>query len=151
MAELRELEDGWTWANWVYAGQRLNAKDKPVHLFIDGDDGEHAYAAKRSDSYAIGSHYHVPTNDEGAARLAWATFDNAARVGGVDARIAGWILEDRATRTYLAHAAAEKAAKRSESESLGNMTLAEARRFIDGAFGTNRSARVAVVMQALGL
>lgn len=144
-----ELEEGFEWVRWVYAGRRWNGQ----HLVdewipLEGNDlatDSHRYKHSRGENYVIGGIYRIPVNDKFSGKFHMSEYEDKFDDSDMCMR---WAAEDSGASIKRGAVAAEKAAKK-ESANISEMTLADARRFIL-AGGVHRSARLAVILKELG-
>lgn len=141
-----ETAETFTAQEWRYAGLRIGASGKLVQTWLDAAGELRAFSWKRSEgSKVIGATYTLEANAD-AARIGTARY-----VGSVEDDLrTTWVAEDRAAQARAELDAAERAAKRTETDALGAMTLDEARAFVNAGPFTTRTARLAVVLKHLG-
>lgn len=137
----------WTTERWIYAGQRMSAKGYLMHEFIMPDgETERYFKVSRGESYVIGGGYDVECSEK-EAKLRAAQFIEKTD----DERVPTWVAEDRAAKAEKVEDAAVKAAKKETDGEIGNMTLKEARVFINNGPWSTQAARLAVVLKTLGV
>jgi hypothetical protein len=146
-----DKKEGFTWQDWVYIGQRIHgsSENKPylVDYFLDEDERERMYKHTRGTNYVIGAKYKIAASDS-VAKLGtakWVTKDHD------EPRLPTWVAEDRAAQAHMQRGAAERSAKATESDGLKNMTLNQARSFINSGPYNTRMARLAIVLNAIGV
>lgn len=134
--------------SWVYVGRVPTVSGKVYHKWLR-PDGEHSLFAKITGS--IGGVYEVDITrqPDGAITLHGNPkyIRPSSSITAED--LAQWRADDRAAAAHKDRESAE-AKLRKESGDIGAMTLADAKRWVNGATFGRRASRMAVILNYLG-